>query len=535
LVREEFDPLLERARSDVDADVDVGGGRRESLHRRTVRAVSNVIWGKARNKNSSIRDETHANSLYACLRGDVDGRSLDCFGSALLVVIGMNALGFRGSTLTLSEDHAYESHPHPSSDSDNDDGEITTATTRRRATCEVAVPGNTKASKAKRGSEISSTFECGSIVAATTAETSWLYMAKNPVLCNAPRMIMAAMISNLNCDIVDGGRGRPGGADVAAGKPHVVSRPLYRMKRDMLWILHDRDCECCTTKFPFALMELGECEEHLSSHRGMEWVDASEVPQCSGSGGGTLVLRNEKLFLDAIYISRTVYGDAQVYPYLYCGHYHRDAGRDGQEYRLVESLRLYAEAARVASTYRYDARDCMQLMKHFTTVSSLISNDILLSPMRDDRMGGGGGGGRTKEDDATRPWRRRDDAVAAATWLIGFFDYLMLWEERTQSAFVEVLDVRHKHSMGKLMRHFPVDVRLAAMAEIHPEEPGEGPVVVTKDRLTYFRKPRSKRLAKDSLLVVALSKGKVVVRDLEMALPPTGEGRSCRHRKKARL
>jgi len=406
----------------------------------------------------------------------------------------------------------------------------------------VAVPGNTKASKAKRGREISRTFEEGGDGSTTiTAETSWLYMAKNPVLCTTPRMVMAAMISNLNCDIDGGGRGGPGGGAVgggggggAGGKPHVVSRPLYRMKRDMLWILHDCECGTTTTTFPFALMELGECEEHLSSRRGLEWVDASESSQCSG--GGTLVLRNEKLFLDAIRISRTVYGDAQVYPYLYCGHYHRDAGRDGQEYRLVESLRLYAEAARVASTYRYDSRDCLQLMKHFTTVSSLISNDILLSPMRDDRMGGGGGGGRTKEDDATRPWRRRDDAVAAATWLIGFFDYLMLWEERTQSAFVEVLDIRHKHSVGKLMRHFPVDVRLAAMAEIRsPEEPGEGPVVVTEDRLTYFRNPRSKRLAKDSLLDVALSKGKVVVRDLEMALPPTGEGRSCRHRKKARL
>jgi hypothetical protein len=116
LVGEEFMPLLDVARSHVDADADAGGGG-ESLHRRTVRAVSDVIWGKARNKNSSIRDEPHANSLYACLRGDVDGRSLDCFGSALLVVIGMNVLGFRGSTLTLSEDHAYESHRHPSSTS----------------------------------------------------------------------------------------------------------------------------------------------------------------------------------------------------------------------------------------------------------------------------------------------------------------------------------------------------------------------------------------------------------------------------------
>ena len=74
------------------------------------------------------------------------------------------------------------------------------------------------------------------------------------------------------------------------------------------------------------------------------------------------------------------------------------------------------------------------------------------------------------------------------------------------------------------------------LAEIRsPEEPSEGPVVVTEDRLTYFRNPRSKRLAKDSLLDVALSEGNMVVRDLEMALPPTGEGRSCRCRKKARL
>jgi len=103
LVDEEFVPLLDAARSRVvdAADVDAGGGGG-----RTVRAVSDAIWGRARSKSTSIRDEHHANGLYACLRGDVDGRSLDCFGAALLVVIGMNVLGFRGSTLTLSEDHA---------------------------------------------------------------------------------------------------------------------------------------------------------------------------------------------------------------------------------------------------------------------------------------------------------------------------------------------------------------------------------------------------------------------------------------------
>jgi hypothetical protein len=91
-------------------------------------------------------------------------------------------------------------------------------------------------------------------------------MAKNPVLCDNPRMVMAAMISNLNCDI----DGRRSGAD-GADKPQAVSLPLYRMKRDMLWILHD----VCTTAFPFALMELGECEE-----RG-----ASQLAKGTGMGG----------------------------------------------------------------------------------------------------------------------------------------------------------------------------------------------------------------------------------------------------------
>lgn len=44
------------------------------------------------------------------LPGNVDNESLDCFVITLLVVIGMNILGFTNSTLTLSEDHAYVSH-----------------------------------------------------------------------------------------------------------------------------------------------------------------------------------------------------------------------------------------------------------------------------------------------------------------------------------------------------------------------------------------------------------------------------------------
>jgi hypothetical protein len=57
----------------------------------------------------------------------------------------------------------------------------------------------------------------------------------------------------------------------------------------------------------------------------MKWVDvgdliSSEFYNDGGSGEEsaqeTIVLWNEKLFLDAICISRTVYDDSQVYPYL---------------------------------------------------------------------------------------------------------------------------------------------------------------------------------------------------------------------------
>ncbi len=517
LVHEDFVPLLHRTREeDRNAQKPTES---ESRHRQTVRSVANAIWKRAQNKkqgNNNMQDELHANSLYSCLCGDIDGKSLDCFGAALLTVIGMNMLGFEKSCLTLSEDHAYESHyleeevEKEVSANNQSGGE---EKNMKRSTCEIALPGNTLAVQSKRGQDISHTFaqlKHDHI----TAETSWLYMAKNAVRCETHCMVMAAILSNLNCDI-DKQKPSPL-VGSSAEKAHVVSRALYKMKRDMLWILYDD-----ITSFPFALMELGECEEHLSSTRGMEWVDVSDLLSTKEE---TLVLRNEKLYLDAIQVSRLMFSDAQVYPYLYCGHYHRDAGRDGEEYRLVEALRLYAEATCVACTYRYDSKDCMQLMKHFTTVAALIMKDILLTP----RQGG-------DEKSASRCWHRVENAVAATTWLIGFFDSLLLWEEKEQKLFVEVHSIQHKHFVGKLFRYLPMDVRLAAFDKIYSKEGlGETKCVlaVTDKHLLHFLNPRSIRLAEGSLLVAALSSENIVVREIDIALPSNGEGRSTRQGKR---
>jgi hypothetical protein len=109
------------------------------------------------------------------------------------------------------------------------------------------------------------------------------------------------------------------------GKPQVVSKALYKLKRDMLWTLFDAGY---MKNFPFALMELGECEEHVGSERGMEWVNVGSLVKnmdadvdttnvdTSAKTDETTVLWNEKLFLDAISVSRNVYNDSQVYPYL---------------------------------------------------------------------------------------------------------------------------------------------------------------------------------------------------------------------------
>ena len=249
--------------------------QKSKSHREVVRAVANDVWAKAVPK-SNIRDELHANSLYVFLRGYIDKRSLDCFGAAVVTIAGLYMLGHHNSKLTLSEDHAYERHR-------TDTGTI--------GTCEVAVPGNTKLARSKRAREIAETFPEKSSL---TPEASWLYMASNPVVCDTVPMALVAVMGNINCTIEK----RKGWS--------LASAQLYDLKRDLLWVLYDQGH---MKKFPFGLMELGDCEEHRSSARGEAWVMIPDVKEP--------VLMNEKLFHDAIQISHNLYNEAQVYPY-YC-------------------------------------------------------------------------------------------------------------------------------------------------------------------------------------------------------------------------
>ena len=316
-IKDEASKIFTSASNDPKSKPSNKNLRHSSLHRSTVQTLSNSIWKQAQNK-SQMKDELHANSLYICLCGDIDNKSLDCFGAALLTVIGMNILGFE-SCLTLSEDHAYESHWEEDAnaaipDSTEITGNDFKIATKRRATCEVAIPGNTKAIQSKRGREISETFaESKSPI---SPDTSWLYMASNAVICDTPGMILAAILGNVNCDVEKLKK-----SAINDDKPQTVSGAMYKLKRDMLWILYEAGY---MEKFPFAIMELGECEEHFGSDRGMSWVDVSELVQSkvdkddvgAKHGDETMALMNEKLFLDAMNISRIFYEDSQVYPYL---------------------------------------------------------------------------------------------------------------------------------------------------------------------------------------------------------------------------
>ena len=533
LVHDEFLPFCRQLLSELPEN--------KSNHRETVRATANAVWKKAFGKSKNAKDELHANSMYVCFRGNIDKRSLDCFGAALVTMATLYNMfddKVAKSFLTLSEDHAYESH-FQSIDSVN--GEKATMNNgndnKEFGTCEIAIAGNTKDVLQTRGSEVAQALEKAhklkTLPYTISPETSWLYMRKNPVICDTIPMTIAALIGNINCSITNNNSAANSGS---AAKDDNASGPLMDLKRELLWILKDQGH---LSKFPFALMELGECEEHRTTTRGSEWVDVSHFE----FGIDEEVLGVEQLYLEAISISKAVYADAQAYPYFYAGHYHKDAvwqeqqGRESatcstcifdpeQEYRLVESVRLYSEAARVASQYRYD----MQLMKHMTKASLLMMNDIFTTQQQEGQQ------------QQARTWAKAENAVAAGTWLVAFFDSLLLWEEQCGKQFCEVLTPSHKYSMEKVFQQFSMDIRQKIVDMLYSEaavscsasngnststtassDNNPSSIAITEGNLRYFSHPRSKRLQKESLLLKSLGKAKVSIREMELTIPLSGD------------
>lgn len=293
----------------------------DAVHRSLVQTTANIIWKNAISK-ANVRDEWHANSWYVYLRGGIDTKSLDCFGASLVTITAVqhyyrqhhhgthtnnnNTVKRYQSYLALSEDHAYEVH-RPEKEEDDvitRPPTIDTNTNTSWGTCEVAIPGHTKAVQSQRGHDITTTFVKRK--SQLTPQTSWLYMANHPVLCFTAGMMLVAVTGNINGTIEK----RPRGGSLVSGS-------LYEFKRNLLWLLYDQGF---MDYFPFGLMEMGDCEEHRTSPRGEEWLSMERPKVVLDSQPQTKCLAIEKLFLDAIQISKQYYKDGQSYPYFckYC-------------------------------------------------------------------------------------------------------------------------------------------------------------------------------------------------------------------------
>ncbi len=394
-------------------------------------------------------------------------------------------------------------------------------------TCEVAIPGSTKRQKEKRACEIADTFKEKKACVLLTPESSWLYMASNPVVCSDTPMSLVPIVANINCNI----RSKPPGSTGTSKGSSLESKQLYRLKRELLWILYD---EGAMQQFPFGILELGDCEATLGSKRGDEWVHSKS----SLIEHGEPILKNEELFLEAIEICKTNYNDAQVYPYYYLGHYHKDAGgtelaedafrndtnhsplfRDN-EHRFADALRMYSEMARVTSKYRFDTGDCLQLNKHLTALAPLIYEDILTTAPEPPKSR------------LPRNWIHECNAKACCFWVLRLLDYLLYWEEWSSSAaskaglvsknprFVEILQPSHKSFVGKLLQTFSSEIRQSTLEDYFA---GNTPTVIggtkKKPDQTQAKYTVSKRLGNPSTLFAkALRSAKVQIRDMELVI-----------------
>jgi len=168
---------------------------------------------------------------------------------------------------------------------------------------------------------------------------------------------------------------------------------------------------------------------------------------------------------------------------------------------------FYAQAARVASHYRYEPKDGVQLNKHISAAAMLIAEDILTpksSPSSDPQ--------------AAREWDREQNAIAVVSWLLAFFDALFRWEESSNNEnFVEILSPSHKFFIAKLFQLVPHPTRVAAIHGLFPTNQNPSERESSIYNVQYFVHPRSRRMSKDSLLLQALQKPKVKVGEIELA------------------
>jgi len=103
-------------------------------------------------------------------------------------------------------------------------------------------------------------------------------------------------------------------------------------------------------------------------------------------------------------------------------------------------MEYFAEAARVASGYKYQCKD-VQLVKTMTKVSDFICRDLLSS------------------QEAPREWVAEENAAICGKLVLIFFDYLLHWEETNGKSFCPILESNHKAGISKAFNLLSHSVR----------------------------------------------------------------------------
>ncbi|XP_065058115.1 menin-like isoform X2 [Rhopilema esculentum] len=207
LIDQKFGIVLEADRTflcDTDASTKAAFSTREK-----VKAVADFVWSQL--STSYFKDRPHIQSIYSFL----NGKRLDCFGVALLVVATAQCIGYNDIHLVLSEDHAWISFG-----------------AGNKETAEVTWHG--KRDGVKRGSPISQDSLVG-------FSKDWLYLGGNGMQCDR-FMEVAAVVSAMNPGI----------------DAKTDSEKLSTLQQDLLWLLFNGGH---LDKYPMAICNLADLEE----------------------------------------------------------------------------------------------------------------------------------------------------------------------------------------------------------------------------------------------------------------------------------
>eukprot|EP00088_Acartia_fossae_P027882 TRINITY_DN28635_c0_g1_i12.p1 TRINITY_DN28635_c0_g1~~TRINITY_DN28635_c0_g1_i12.p1 ORF type:complete len:549 (-),score=101.95 TRINITY_DN28635_c0_g1_i12:665-2311(-) len=242
-----------------------------------IKRVSDIIWNTLNEERHM--DRGHTSNIFSYLTE----AKVNCFGLAVSVVAGCQALGFNDVHLAMSEDHAWVVY--------GPRGEHTA-----EVTWHERIPAD------RRGEPLD------------TEQTtkSWLYSGGHPVICNRG-MEIAAIITAIN----------------PSATATINSQEIVELQRELLWTVYDSGH---LARYPMGLGTLAEYVEE-----GEE--DGHPDPN------RTNVITPEQLYAKAISANEKLYGNRHIYPYLFSAGFFQRVGNHVKAFtnwaNASQTLRFY--------------------------------------------------------------------------------------------------------------------------------------------------------------------------------------------------